>query len=56
MRMARASGDKVTRIVLLSDGEATVGVQDLGGFKRIAEGCRNSDTQGHLGPMISFSS
>lgn len=43
MRMARANDDKVTRIVLLSDGEATVGVQDLNGFTRIAEGCRKSN-------------
>ena len=43
MRMARANDDKVTRIVLLSDGEATVGVQDLAGFSSIAEGCRKSN-------------
>ena len=43
MRMARANDDKVTRIVLLSDGEATVGVRDLGGFSAIAEGCRKSN-------------
>jgi len=43
MKMARAHQEKVTRIVLLSDGEATVGVQDLAGFTRIAEGCRSSN-------------
>ncbi len=43
MRMARANDDKLSRIVLLSDGEATVGVRDLGGFSAIAEGCRKSN-------------
>ncbi len=42
-RMARANADKVTRIVLLSDGEATVGVQDVRGFTRIAEDCRKNN-------------
>lgn len=42
-RMARANTDKVTRIVLLSDGEATVGVQDVGGFNQIAESCRQNN-------------
>ncbi len=41
-RMARSNSDKVTRIVLLSDGEATVGIQDFAGFTRIAEDCRRN--------------
>lgn len=37
--LARRSG-MVDRMLLLSDGEATAGVRDLDGFRRIAERCR----------------
>ncbi len=42
-RMARASQDKVNRVVLLSDGEATVGVRDVGGFAAMADSCRKNN-------------
>jgi Ca-activated chloride channel family protein len=41
MRMLGRKDGAVSRILLLSDGEATRGVRDLPGFRRIAEDCRN---------------
>jgi len=40
MRLVPARPGRVSRILLLSDGFATAGVRDLGGFKTIAENCR----------------
>ena len=41
MRMLGRRESMVSRILLLSDGEATRGVRDLAGFQRIAEECRS---------------
>src|SRR5688500_15453230 len=41
MRLLGRREETVSRILLLSDGEATSGVRDLPGFRRIAEDCRN---------------
>ena len=40
MRMLGHRDAMVSRMLLLSDGEATAGVRDLPGFQRIAEECR----------------
>ena len=40
MRMLGRRDAMVSRMLLLSDGEATAGVRDLPGFQRIAEECR----------------
>ena len=40
MRMLRQRPEAVSRLLLLSDGEATRGVKDLAGFNTIAERCR----------------
>lgn len=41
MAALRQRSGMVDRILLLSDGEATAGVRDLGGFRRIAENARS---------------
>ncbi len=41
MRMLGRKDAMVSRMLLLSDGEATRGVRDLPGFQRIAEECRS---------------
>lgn len=41
MRMLGRRDQMVSRMLLLSDGEATRGVRDLPGFQRIAEECRS---------------
>ncbi|HKE17037.1 MAG TPA: VWA domain-containing protein [Kofleriaceae bacterium] len=40
MRMLGQRSNMVSRILLLSDGEATAGVRDVDGFRRVAEDCR----------------
>ena len=40
MRLLGRKDAMVSRMLLLSDGEATAGVRDLPGFQRIAEDCR----------------
>jgi Ca-activated chloride channel homolog len=40
MRMLGRRDAMVSRMLLLSDGEATAGVRDIPGFQRIAEDCR----------------
>lgn len=47
MAALRAQTGMTTRILLLSDGEATSGVKDIPGFRRIAENAR------HMGCAIS---
>lgn len=44
MRNSRPTPGRVSRILLLSDGEATAGVQDELGFRRIADRCREMGT------------
>jgi Ca-activated chloride channel family protein len=41
MRLLGRQDGAVSRMLLLSDGEATAGVRDLPGFQRIAEECRS---------------
>lgn len=41
MRMLGHRDAMVSRMLLLSDGEATAGIRDLPGFQRIAEECRS---------------
>lgn len=40
MRLLGQRSGMVGRILLLSDGEATAGVRDVDGFRRVAESCR----------------
>src|SRR5262249_51440343 len=44
MAFSRPQLGHVSRILLLSDGEATTGVRDLAGFQRLAARCRAMDT------------
>jgi Ca-activated chloride channel family protein len=44
MQVARPTGDRVSRILVLSDGEATAGVRDLAGFQALAQRCQAMGT------------